>query len=1462
MTLLAPLGLLALGLAIPIVILHMLTPRRPSTPVSSLEHWDGLRHSITAAEPWQRLRWSLLLVLQLLAVALFATALARPAVIEQAVLAEHTVFIVDASGSMAAIDGRPDRLSDAVERALALREEVPANGLASVVVADAHPHVLLEASDDGGAFRRALETIRTTAADADFESAFALAESLSSADRPTGFVLISDGDLDEVEQRLAPLGTRFEAVGSADVNRAITDLSVTSGPGGIQARVTVESTGGPDAIQLLRLDVDGVTVDRRELTIPAGEVVEETFELPLGSRVAAFLDGQDLLAADNQRYAAAPVPGSLKVRVHGDATFFVDELLASIPQVDRDLAPDETPDLEVFVGAPVPPEPTVPFLAIDVPGGIQGVTPVGRADNPIPTLVTSDPLMEDIDVSRMAIAEAQVVVVESGQVLLGAPGVPLLVRGHTGVVPFFYLTFTLEQSNLPVEVAFPILGSRMVGELSAVGGTASALTVGDTPAAVVEETMLTDPRGVSQKVGAGARPPRVDRAGFWTLTTESGEETVVAVNPATTESHLAPVRRLEGIRPAVVAQDDTVAEVARSLLPWFLAALLAVLAFEFVVGRRARGVGARQWRAATALRVVIVALVVGALVDPAVNRAADSVTTVFVVDVSDSLGSSVAEARRWVGAALVEAAVGDRWAVVEVGADARVATPLGDLPYVGGAGVETDATSLARGLRLAESLLSGETRERIVVISDGRSNTGDLDTELDRLASLGAVVDVHTVRGEIRADAAVAVVDAPSSVGEGESYDVTVEVVSSIAGTAAVSLLSGDTVVERRSVELAEGSNRFGFTVEAGAPGLETVRASVSMLGDSVSQNDLSETAVEVRGPASVLIVEGDEGNGALIDAALESRGLRAERIPLAEMPGLERLAAHRAVVLVDVSARDTTEDQVATLDGFVRDLGRGLVVVGGDDSFALGGYQDTALEALLPVLSEAEDTAREATVAEVLLVDTSESMGACHCSEDGTGQTMEGGVNKTDISKAAAARAAAVLSANDELGLLAFGGSQRWLVELQPLPSQSVIDGGIAGLTPFGETRVIPALREAVAALRQSNKELKHIILFTDGFTPELSIEGFTDPQFMRQVGSLVEAAAELAADGITLSVVGTGEGATAALEEVAIAGGGRFYPGHDLDEIPEIFVKEARLAARSFINEGEFYPTVTAASPAVRDLASSPALLGFVATTAKPTAEVQLRVGEFADPLLASWRIGLGQVTVWTSDVGDRWAAPWAAWGGYADFWSDVVRETFPLAGSEGQRLEASIADDVMTVTLEGSEAWPAGTTPEARIGFPDGTATEIRLERVSDFEFGAVVPARQGGTYAVGVGVVDAEGRTVTLSAIASRTFAAEYLPGEPDADLMAGISSRTGGRGEIVASAAFEPTGLAEGRRLVSLRWLLLLLAALAWPIDVALRRLRLRGRREDLLPPAAPTRPTPRTPSASTSPATGPTPRPR
>ena len=1435
MTLLAPIGLAAALLGIPILLIHMLRPRRPRSTVSSLLHWRELATPVSANQPWQKLRWSLLLLIQLAVVALLALALAQPAQVETTELADHTVFIIDASGSMAANDGSPDRINDARQRALQLHSQIPEGGAVSVVVASPRPSVLLDQSDDDKAFARAIATIRTTAGRADFETAFTLAEGLTAADRPTGFVLISDGGLTENEQRAAPRGVRFEPVGRDKVNRAITDLSVNAVPGGLQARVTVSSLGGAEATQTLRIDVDGLTVDRKGITVPRDGVVEESFELPAGRTVAAYLEGEDLLGYDNQRFAAAPVAGTIRIRVFGDDTFFVDQLIAAFADVEIATSLDQEVDLELYVGVPVPAVIDTPFIAIDTPGGLPGMPAVGRVDNPVPTLVRDDPILEDVDVSRLAIADAQLVDATRGKVLLAAPGAPLLIRGEVDEVPFFYLTFTLPRSNLPIDVSFPILGSRMVGELSGATATTASLVVGDPVPVGQAGATVVDSRGAQQNVGIGDRPPITDLSGFWTIAPTDGPEVTVAANPNISESDLTAAGELPEL-PRLIGSDDPAFEaatVARSLLSIVIAALLVLLAVEMYLSWRSIGVGRRQWYTGVVTRIVLVVLLLLAFANPEFRRHSQDLTTVFVVDVSDSLGSEGAAASQsWARAALA-----DRGAslagVVEVGSDSRIVVPVGEGVYEGDRRVNPTETNLARGLRLAQSMLTGETRERIVLVSDGHPTTGDLAAEVERLKTLGVVVDVHPVARDEVTDAAITAIDGPESVSVDESYEVAVEVTASVAGPAVVRLLADGGLVEEREVTMVAGSNQVAFTVEAAAGGIQRIEAQVEMLGDVIAENDGSFVAVAVAGPPRVLIVEGTANNGAALADALKAASLEVERISATDFPTFDQLNAFQAVTLIDIDARNFPEENVAGLDRFVRDLGRGLVVIAGNQSYALGGYRQSALEALLPVDSEVADLEREADVAEVLLIDTSESMGACHCApvegndDPFAGEMLEGGANKTDISRAAAGRAIQTLSANDEIGVLAFNASQDWIIPLQQLPTEQVVTEGLGTLKPFGETRLQPALDEAAASLRESTKELRHIILFTDGFTPELfEGEEFGGGSGFATFADLVAQAEALAAEGITISVVATGEGAMPALQKIAEAGNGRFYPGRDLDEIPEIFVKEARLASRSFINEGDYYPTVVSVAPAVRNLASSPALLGFVAASPKPTAEVQLEIGEFADPLLASWRVGLGRVTSWMSDGGDRWAAQWATWEGFQDFWSAVVRDTFPLGGSSGERLSASVVDDRLEITLESADPWPVGTSPIARVGSPAGTSEEVRLERESDYIFTATVAARDAGTYAVGVGVASTDGTPITMAALASRTYSAEYIPAETDVDRLVNLSAATGGRGAVTAGAVFDPAGLEDGVRSSTYRTWFLLAAALLWPFDVAVRRIRL------------------------------------
>ncbi len=1427
-------------LALPVVVLHLLRPRRRARAVSSTYLWRELAVPVSAASPWQRLRPSALLFLQLLAVALLAVAAAQPTRLTDAPLARHTVFVVDTSGSMAALDGAPDRLARAKQRARELWSELPAGGIASLVDAGVGPRVVLSASSDGDAFADALDPLATSAGAADFATAFTLAESLETPGVPIGFVLLSDGGLTDAARRLIPPGTRYERVGEAATNRALTRLSVEPRGSGQAARVTVRNTGGGDTSQSLRLDVDGRTVARVPVDLPSGETVERVVDLPPGDRVEAYLEGEDLLAADDHLRAVAARRRPLRVLVAGPDDVYLDTLLAAIPDIGVERSPiprtAEGFDLAVYNGVPLPPDPGAPFLAIAPPGGAPGIITVGQVDQPAVALVrTDDPLLAGIDLAEVAVASAQRLEPSPGdEVLVGAEATPLLVRGERQGRPFAYLGFPLGQSNLALQVAFPILGDRLVGGLAGASLPPTDLRVGAAlPLAGSAGGTVEGPGGARLVVPPGAAPPAADRPGFWVVTDEGRPPRTVAVNPAPGESDLAPVDTLP-VEPRPAAPGERAPRGEEPLLAWLAVVLLGVVAVETGLSRRRMGVGRRQGRLAMGLRAGIAVLVIGALLGVELPRSRGRVATMFVVDASDSLGpAGRAEALSWAQEALAAQPGGALAGVALFGGDARLELTVQEEATLLTPSVQVDAdrTDLAGALRLAGAVLPADARRRVVVISDGRATEGDAAEEARRLADAGIAVEVHAVTRAGGADVAVTGLVAPSVAREGEALPLVASVTATNAGPARLTLRRDGAVVEERLVDLEAGANRIDLAQVAGASGLARYQVGVDASTDTVAENDTAFAAVQVEGPARVLVAEGAPGEAATLAEALRAGGLPTDVVDAAALPPLDQLATYRATVLVDVDIRSLAPAQVADLGVATRDLGRGLVVVGGERSYALGGYLDSPLEALLPVVSDVLDPKRRASVAEVLAIDTSGSMGACHCNEGANGMAVggnfggEGGVNKTDISRSAAARSIAALSRNDEVGVLAFNTEERWMIDLQQLPAEDVVREGLGRLSPAGGTDVREPLMTAAEALRASKAKLKHIILFTDGFTAQGALDG------------LVDQAAGLYEEGITVSVLGTGEGSSRELEAVAEAGGGRFYPGRDLHEIPQIMQEETVLASRDFVNEGEFLPAVTSTAAPVAGLTSSPPLFGYVATTAKPTARTLARIGPDADPLLASWQAGLGRATAWTSDASARWSQAWAGWEGYVPFWSTTVKDTFPRGDGEGG-VSARVEGEVLRVSVEGAEAWPDGATATARVAGPDRQGAEVRLERTSATEFSAEVPAVAAGSYGVGVAVSGpgaaaggGPGGAATLFAsatVATQSYSPEYQLGPARPEALLELSAATGGRGEIAPAQAFDPADLPVGRGTVPLAGWLLLAAALAWPVAVALSRLALSG----------------------------------
>ncbi len=866
--------------------------------------------------------------------------------------------------------------------------------------------------------------------------------------------------------------------------------------------------------------------------------------------------------------------------------------------------------------------------------------------------------------------------------------------------------------------------------------------------------------------------------------------------------------------------------------PIWLLLLIPALLLTFVPHLAARRrMGANRRRAAVALRTILLSALVLALAGFQLVLPVDRLATVFVVDLSDSVGTDGREdALAFLRETLEVMPEGDQAGIVAFGKDAlveRLPEELREIDRLRSTPTRA-ATDIGGALRLATALFPDAAQKRIVLISDGNDTTGRGQREAALAAARGIQIETKVIGLVDSDEVLVERLTTPSTARLGEVIPVDAVISSSVAQTASVRLFLNGQLVSSLGVDLREGSN----TVTFGCPqppepcalrpteaGFYRFRVVVEAARNTFSQNDRADSNTIVKGEPRTLVLRGNEIVASELISALKAEGQIVEdAIPEALPTDLASLLNYDSIVLVDVPRMRLTDAQMEALQVFVRDLGRGMVMVGGPSAYGAGGYTKTPVEEALPVDMGVRNRQREPDIALVVVIDKSGSMDACHCNtfgQGGGGQLQ--GVRKTDIGKEAILRAAAALTARDEFGVVAFDQTAHWVINTKPLGETGDVAGQLAGITPNGQTNIFSGLEQAVDSLEDAEATRRHVILLTDGWSSS---------------GEYDDLIARMKAAGITLSTVGAGGGSNPFLETLAKDGGGRFYSAANVASIPDIFLKETQQVAGQQIIEEAFFPIQTSSSPILRGLEEGlPRLLGYNGTTIKSAAQLVL-VSPRDDPLLAQWQYGLGRSVAWTSDSTGRWARNWIAWPGFSRFFTQLVSWTFP--GDETDGIEASFQTvggqtrlHVESVEADGSPRDFYNTL--AAITGPDFNTAQIRLDQVAPGVYEANLGEIDSGAYAVRVTQMrpgsPALGRTVGLV----EPVAAEYRLLGVNQALLSSLRGATAGR-EIELPTDPWTHDLRVTASFTELWPWLLILALLLWPLDIALRRVSI-GRRE-------------------------------
>jgi uncharacterized membrane protein len=840
--------------------------------------------------------------------------------------------------------------------------------------------------------------------------------------------------------------------------------------------------------------------------------------------------------------------------------------------------------------------------------------------------------------------------------------------------------------------------------------------------------------------------------------------------------------------------------------PLWLLALLPAL--WWLAWRSRTNLAPAHIAAVTLLRSLALLAVVLALLQPVWTAALAQVSVVYALDVSRSVASGfVQSALQFAERAGREAKPAvQRFVVFADGA--RVLSSAQEVAAVGvtaardgdGRLLYQGATNLELALDEALMALDPDRVKRVVLFTDGNQTRGDVWRAVPRLAAQGVRVFPFPARPQVQSDAWIESMDVPESVRRDEPAAVTVHAVSQQHTRARVTLAAGRRALAARDVVLEPGDNSIVLPVRLRSAGALALSAEVRAQGDALRDNDRLDQSVWVGPRARVLYVESQPEASRYLRAALSAEGLDVAVIGPQQLPeSRAALEPFEAVILSDLPAEQVTPPRMQALQAYVRERGGGLLFASGENTFGEGGYSKTVLEQVLPAEFKAQEKRKD--LALVLCLDRSYSM---------KGKPIA-------LAKAGARAALDMLDEQHYFGVVAFDSQPHEAVPLQYVRSKRRAEDLIERIQASGQTNIYPALATAWRMLQNQKVTRKHVILLSDGDT--------APADFDRLLKRMQDAK-------ITVSSVTIGRtGDPALMARIAELGGGKAYVAEQIEQVPQLFVEDARNVAQTSIMEEPFRPAVKRRIDAVQglDFARAPPLLGFVSTKAKDGAEVFLATGSGA-PLLARWQYGLGRAVLFTSDVKNRWAADWLQWDGYGKFWSQLVRDT--MRRDTGEQVGFSVVREgdearirLRVMTEQG--AWRNSLAPRVRATLPGGALQELALRQVGPGHYAAALPVATAGNRPYTFELVGGPGvpRDIVRRAGTRQLFYPypdEYRSYPPNLELLQAIAQQTGGKLGAGVSEIFDPQD-DRGASRTSL-WPWLAAAALVlYLLDILVRR---------------------------------------
>lgn len=654
-----------------------------------------------------------------------------------------------------------------------------------------------------------------------------------------------------------------------------------------------------------------------------------------------------------------------------------------------------------------------------------------------------------------------------------------------------------------------------------------------------------------------------------------------------------------------------------------------------------------------------------------------------------------------------------------------------------------------------------------VIVTDGWQNRGDATRSTSALLAAGIPLFMFTPPGAAAVpNVAMTELALPSALSKSAPFalGVTMENLNAVPVAGTIAIYRNGTLLEQRKVTLKPGAERFDFAVQTENAGLDSYKASFKADNpalDAYLEDDSLQGWVGIGAQRKILVLTDSQKDAEYLETVIHRMGLDPVVVPInGQWNG--SLVGYDAVILNNLPRERLSAPAQNSLVSYV-ERGGSLVMTGGDESFGLGGYQNSPIAKIMPVVMkppEHKERQREL----VLIIDKSGSMNRN---------------DKLKFAVAAAEKIVTTLRDNDLIAVIGFDSQPFVVVPPEPVAqARPYFNEMVERLKAQGRTFLMPAMEQAERTLVDSDAPVKHVIVLTDG-----KVGGSLD-MYYALVASMHH---DL---GATVSTIAIGKDADfSLLEGISKYGGGGYFQTDSATNLPNIFVEDFKQHGGDVtMVETQFTPHIVNPNPVFKDYAgrSLPPLLGYVTTELKPSASLDTYVDRQGrrDPVIASWKYAAGKALAVTTDASGRWSGPWIVRDAFTPVWNRILAWLTPETAAE-QKVDVALGYQAgrIRVKLTDYSDQPGFQSHlvTATVTRPDGSHAQTALGEEAPGELAGAIDALEPGTYYIEV--KSADSKAVPLPPLAytvSPAVTAEVPRPQPNYGLLEQLASATGGR----------------------------------------------------------------------------------